>query len=143
MEAAGQCWRPGSLARSHKVIVCIGHSLHEGWRHGSWGAAYGCQAGLSAQPTLFGVFFDGLHQHMSAVAPESGLMLNSGRRVPFLCCADHVVLLSDTSWGWRILIDSMHGFCVGVGLTISVAKTEVVGLHWAGTQDSQSLHGLA
>ena len=44
-------------------------------------------------PTLFGIFLNGLHEHMGAVAPESGLLLASGRRVPFLCYADAVVLL--------------------------------------------------
>ena len=103
----------------------------------------GIRQGYPISPTLFGIVFDGLQQHMSDTAPGSGLVLNSGRRVPFLCYADGVVLLSDTSQGLQILIDSMHGFCVSVGLTISVTKTEVVVFHGAGIQDSWSSHGLA
>ena len=80
---------------------------------------------------------------MSGTATGSGLVLNSGRCVPYLCYADDVVLLSDTSLGLQILIDSMHGFCVNVCLTISFAKTEIVVFNGAGIQDSWSLHGLA
>ena len=92
---------------------------------------------------LFGTFFDGLHQHLGTTAPACGLMLGSGRSVPFLCYADDVVLLSGTSQGLQLLIDSMHGFCVSMGLTISVAKTEVVVFHGADIEGSWSLHGLA
>ena len=82
----------------------------------------GVGQGCPLSPTLFGIFFDGLHQHIDATAPSSGLIMSSGRRVPFLCYADGVVLLSDTSAGLQHLIDGMHSFCVSLGLTISVAK---------------------
>ena len=44
--------------------------------------------------------------------------------------------------GLQILIDGMHSFCVSIGLTISVAKIEVV-VHGPGIEGSRSLHGLA
>ena len=66
--------------------------------------------GFPLSPTLFGIFFDGLHEHMRAVAAEAGLLLGSGCQVPFLCNADDVVLHSDDSQSLQHLIDSMPGF---------------------------------
>ena len=43
-----------------------------------------------------------------------------------LVYADDVVLLSWTAAGLQDLLDSMHGFCLSMGLTISPSKTEVV-----------------
>ena len=40
--------------------------------------------------------------------------------------ADDVVLLSCTAAGLQDLLDSMHAFCLSLGLTISPSKTEVV-----------------
>ena len=103
----------------------------------------GVRQGCPLSPTLCGIFFDGLHEHMSAVAAEPGLLLRAGRWVPFLCYADDVVLLSDSSRGLQHLIDSMQGFCTSIGLVISVAKTEVVVFHGADIQATWSLQGLA
>ena len=46
--------------------------------------------------------------------------------VPSLVYADDVALLSWTPTGLQQLIDAMHNFCQGMGLTISPTKTEVV-----------------
>lgn len=48
-------------------------------------------------------FCDVLQRHMSAAAPASGLLLSCGRHVPFLCYAEHVVLLSGTFQGLQHL----------------------------------------
>ena len=40
------------------------------------------------------LFFDGLHKHLSGSAPAAVLLLRVGQRLPFLCYADNVVLLS-------------------------------------------------
>ena len=50
--------------------------------------------GCPLSPTLFGIFFDGLHSHPDSVAPHAGVQLGSGRWVPSLVYADDVVLLS-------------------------------------------------
>ena len=103
----------------------------------------GVRQGCPLSPTLFGLFFDGLHEHLSGLAPAPGLLLGSGRHLPFLCYADDVVLLSDSSAGLQRLIDGMHHFCSVSGLVISVAKTEVVVFHGSGVQGSWFLHGNA
>ena len=82
--------------------------------------------GCLLNPTLFGIFFDGLHSHLDSVAPHAGVQLGSGRWVPSLVYADDVVLLSWTSAVLQSLLDGMHSFCQALGLTISPSKTEVV-----------------
>ena len=73
-------------------------------------------------PTLFGILFDGLHGHLDRSLPHAGLQLGSGRWVSALVYADDVVLLSWTAAGLQGLLDSMHAFCLGLGLTISPFK---------------------
>ncbi len=89
----------------------------------------GVRQGCPLSPTLFGIFFDGLHDFLLAWAPAVGVQLRSGRWVSSLVYADDVVLLSWTSDGLQHLIDGMHQFCLGMGLTISPIKTEVVVFH--------------
>ena len=79
----------------------------------------GVRQGCPLSPTLFGIFFDGLHDRLQAVAPSAGLQLRSGRWVSSLVYADDVVLLSFTPGGLQQLIDGMHEFCASMGLTIS------------------------
>ena len=89
----------------------------------------GVRQGCPLSPTLFGIFFDGLHDHLQQHAPTAGLQLGSGRWLSSLVYADDVVLLSWSSQGLQLLIDGMHAFCVSMGLTISPTKTEVVVFH--------------
>ncbi len=89
----------------------------------------GVRQGCPLSPTLFGIFFDGLHDHLMQHAPSAGLQLDSGRQVSSLAYADDVVLLSWSAHGLQTLIDSMHGFCDSMALTISPTKTEVVVFH--------------
>ncbi len=90
----------------------------------------GVRQGCPLSPTLFGIFFDGLHDHLMQHAPSAGLQLDSGRQVSSLAYADDVVLLSWSAHGLQTLIDSMHGFCDSMALTISPTKTEVVVFRW-------------
>ena len=85
--------------------------------------------GCPLSPTLFGIFFDGLHDHLQQHGPSAGLQLGSGRWITSLAYADDVVLLSWSASGLQSLIDSMHLFCGSMGLTISPTKTEVVVFH--------------
>ena len=86
----------------------------------------GVRQGCPLSPTLFGIFFDGLHGHLDCSLLPAGLQLGSGRWVSALVYADHVVLLSWTAAGLQDLLVSMHAFCLSLGLTISPSKTEVV-----------------
>ncbi|RYE04502.1 MAG: reverse transcriptase family protein [Rickettsiaceae bacterium] len=86
----------------------------------------GVRQGCPLSPTLFGLFFDGLHDRLHACAPTAGVQLRSGRWVSSLVYADDVVLLSWSASGLQLLLDGMHGFCLGIGMVISPSKTEVV-----------------
>ena len=59
----------------------------------------------------------------------------------FLCYADDVVLLAETGPALQRLIDSMHLYCTDIGLTISVAKTEVVIFHGSSVRGTWSTGG--
>ena len=54
----------------------------------------GVRQGCPLSPTLFGLFFDGLHDHLHSCASASGIQLRSGKWVSSLVYADDVVLLS-------------------------------------------------
>ena len=73
----------------------------------------GVRQGCPLSPTLFGLFFDGLHDHLHACAPAAGIRLRSGRWVSSLVYADDVVLLSWSASGLQFLLDGMHDFCLG------------------------------
>ena len=92
----------------------------------------GVRQGCPLSPTLFGLFFDGLHDHLHSCASASGIQLRSGKWVSSLVYADDVVLLSWSASGLQVLLDSMDHFCVGLGLVISTTKTEVVVFQWPG-----------
>ena len=89
--------------------------------------------GCPLSPTLFGLFLNGLHDHLHSCASASGIQLRSGRWVASLVYADDVVLLSWSASGLQLLLDSMNLFCVGLGLVISTTKTEVVVFNGPGT----------
>ena len=69
-------------------------------------------------PTLFGLFLDGLHEHMHSCAPAAGVQLRSGKWVSSLVYADDVVLLSWSASGLQLLLDSMNPFCLGMAPVI-------------------------
>ena len=72
-----------------------------------------------------------LYGRLDRSLPHAGLQLGSDRWVSALVYADDVVLLSWTAAGPQDLLDSMHAFCLSLGLTISPSKTEVVVLNAA------------
>ena len=96
----------------------------------------GVRQGCPLSPTLFGIFFDGLHDHLHSCAPMAGMQLGSGRWLSSLVYADDVVLLSWSPSGLQLLLDSVGGFCLGLGLVISPTKTEVGIFNGPGTPSS-------
>ncbi len=87
---------------------------------------------LMISPTLFGIFFDGLHDYSLAWNPATGVQLRSRQWVSSVMYADDIVVVSWTSHGLQHLTDGMHQFCLGMGLIISPAggtKTEAVVFH--------------
>ena len=88
-------------------------------------ARVGVRQGCPLSPTLFGLFFDDLCSHLQAECPLAGVQCR-GSRIPSLFYADDVALVSASAQGLQSLLDSMQSFCTANGLTISIAKTEVV-----------------
>ena len=105
----------GALAR--KVGVTAGPPLAQ---------QNGVRQGCPLSPTLFGIFFDGLHAHLDLTARHAGVQLGSGCWVSSLVYADDVVFMSWSAIGLQQLLDGMHDFCQHLGLTISPTKTEVI-----------------
>ena len=88
-------------------------------------AQVGVRQGCPLSPTLFGLFFDDLCGHLQAECPLAGVQCR-GSRIPSLSYAHDAALLSASAQGLQSLLDSMQSFCAANGLTISIAKTEVV-----------------
>ena len=96
----------------------------------------GVRQGCPLNPTLFGLFFDGLHYHLHSSASTSGIQLRSGKWVSSLVYADDVVRMSWSASGLQLLLDSMHHFCLSLGSVISPTKTEVVVFDGPGTANT-------
>ena len=98
-----------------------------------WLQQMGVRQGCPLSPTLFGLFLDGLHDHLHSPTLTAGIQLRSGKWVSSLVYANDLVLLSWLVSGLQLLLDGMDNFCLGLGLVISPAKTEVVVFCGAGT----------
>ena len=78
-------------------------------------------------PTLFGLFFDGLHDHLHLYVSTAGIRLRSGKVLSSLVYANDVILLS---WSvLQLLLDSMKHFFLVV---TSTTRTEIVVLNGPG-----------
>ena len=86
----------------------------------------GMRQGCPRSPTLFGLFFDGLHDHLHSSASTAGIQLRCGKWVSSLVYAEDVVLLSWSASGLQLSLDSMNHFCLSLGLVISPTKTAVI-----------------
>ena len=93
----------------------------------------GVRQGCPVSPTLYGIFFDGLHDHLQSCTQTAGTQLGSGRWLSSRVYADDVVLLSWSPSGLQLLLDSMDDFCLSLCLVISPTKTEVVVFNGPGT----------
>ena len=96
----------------------------------------GVHQGCPLSPTLFGLFFDGLHDFLHSSASAAGIQLRSGKCVSSLVYADDVIQLSWSASGLQLLLDSMNRFCLSLDLVISPTKTEVVVFNGPGTANT-------
>ncbi len=102
------------------------------------GMRQGCPLSLLSS-TLFGIFFDRLHDHLLAWASSVGVQLRSGRYFSPPVYGNDVLLLSWTSQGLH-LIDVMHSLCLSMGLTVSPTKIEVVVFHQSQVDSELAWH---
>ena len=97
------------------------------------GAAIPCTRGVRQgdplSPLLFGLYLDRLESYLSSRYPDVGPELG-GQRLRTLLYADDTALLSHTPEGLQELLKGLSTFCNENGLTVNVAKTEIVLFGW-------------
>ena len=86
----------------------------------------GVKQGCPLNPTLFGLFADGLHRYLKLYCPHEGFALADGTLVPHLGYADDFVLLATSAAGLQRLLDAAGRFFVSMVMVISIPKTFVL-----------------
>ena len=92
----------------------------------------GVRQGCPLSPTLFGVFMDGLHDHLAAHAPGCGVPLSDPqlrRIISHLMYADDIALMAAAPAELQHLIDALSSYCTAVGLGISATKSQTMTFH--------------
>ena len=78
-----------------------------------------------SQPTLFGLYVDGLEKHLLETAEVDAPTL-MGVMVPLLLYADDLILMSESASGLQKQLDALASFCEQRQLTVNLSKTKVV-----------------
>ena len=86
----------------------------------------GVKQGCPLNPTLFGLFLDGLQRYLEAECPLSGPVLKNCDHVSVLKYADDVALLATSPSQLQDLVRATSDFCSAVGLLISFSKSSVM-----------------
>ena len=88
----------------------------------------GVKQGCPLSPTLFGLFIDRLYFYVLSKAPDLGIALGSGRRVPMLLYADDFLLLSHSEAHMHRLLQLVSQFLQASGMVANTSKgkTEMV-----------------
>ncbi len=85
----------------------------------------GVKQGCPLIATLFGLFVDGLEQHLMDTIGHDAPSL-SGVPIPLLLYADDLIIMSTTAARLQRQLDALQQFCHPRQLSVNLAKTKVV-----------------
>ena len=85
----------------------------------------GVKQGCPLSATLFGLFVDGLEQHLMDTIGHDAPAL-SGILIPLLLYANDLSIMSTTAAGLQRQLDAVQLFCHHRQLSVNLAKTKVV-----------------
>ena len=85
----------------------------------------GVKQGCPLSATLFGLFVDGLEQHLMDTVGHDAPSL-SGALIPLLLYAGDLTIMSTTPAGLQRQLNALQLFCEQRQLTVNLAKTKVV-----------------
>lgn len=85
----------------------------------------GVKQGCPLSATLFGLFVDGLEQHLMDTVGHDAPSL-SGVLIPLLLYADDLIIMSTTAAGLQSRLDALQQFCHQRQLSVNLAETKVV-----------------
>ena len=85
----------------------------------------GVKQGCPLSPLLFGLFIDGLEDHLSQLIGDHPPEL-AGVIVRLLLYADDLAMMSTTAAGLQQQLDALQRFCDARRLTVNVRKTKIV-----------------
>lgn len=87
----------------------------------------GVKQGCPLSPALFGLYIDGLEEHLLQTAGIDAPTLSALRQmVPLLLYADDLILISTTAKGLQRQLDALASFCQARQLDVNHSKTKVV-----------------
>ena len=95
----------------------------------------GVKQGCPLSATLFGLYVDGLEQHLKDTVGHDAPSL-SGILIPLLLYADDLILMSTSEAGLQKQLDALQQFCDQRQLSVNLTKTKIVTFGtWAQCRD--------
>lgn len=92
-------------------------------------ATVGVKQGCPLSPLLFGLYIEGLEDHIRACCPDAGPFLGTtaqGVRIPLLMYADDAALIATSAEQLQTLLNHVAHWCTMHGMNINLTKTEIV-----------------
>jgi hypothetical protein len=96
-----------------------------GWVGPAFETASGVKQGDPMSPDLFGMLIEVFHEMLQLRCPNMGPQVGTDH-VPDLIYVDDVTLLAKTPEGLQAALAVLEEFCTVFGLTVNMAKTEIV-----------------